>query len=289
MILGSVMYDCCFLVLLYNKEFCESDTLSTLLPCDNAKVVIWNNGSYPLKSKDVSSLEEMGLDVSFVETLHNESLSVIYNRFLNEYSAEKYVILDDDSSLNEEYLKSISEVKSDQVGMPIIQSHGRITSPRINRKLYSGGDSVIQETDKVSTIGSGLVIGCDVINKLIVKYGSVFDERFYFYGVDTTFCFRLFDSNLTKHIEIIPGFNHQLSRLEIEEDLLSDFRRLERSYDMGLTMRYYNYKSLGSNFNKVIKLGLKSVYSALFRKKTKILFFHFLRALVLGKHYKDLN
>lgn len=282
-------YNSAFLIVLYNKKISDSSTLSTLLSCDNAKVVIWNNGPYPLESKDVSNLEKMGLDVSFVETLHNESLSVIYNRFLNEYSSEKYVILDDDSSLNEEYLRSISEVKPDQVGMPIIQSHGRITSPRINRKLCSGHDTVIQDSDKISTIGSGLVIGCEIAKKLVDKYGSVFDERFYFYGIDTTFCFRLYDSGFTKHIKIIPGFNHQLSRLETEEDSISDFRRLERSYDMGLTMRYYNYKSFGSNFNKIIKLGLKSAFAIFLRKKEKILFLHFLRALIFGKHYKDLS
>ena len=286
-----ISFDSAFLIVLYNKEIPESDTLKSLSSFDfyfgRSKIVIWNNGPLSLKSNCFSFFEKVDADVTVLETLQNESLSVIYNRFFNEYSAKKYVILDDDSSLSEEYLKSISEVKPDQVGMPIIQSHGRITSPRINRKLYSGGDRVIQETDKVSTIGSGLVIGCDVVNKLTVKYGSVFDERFYFYGVDTTFCFRLFDSNLTKYIEIIPGFNHQLSRLEKEEGSISDFRRLERSYDMGLTMRYYNTKSFLSNFNRVVKLGLNSFISLVTRKKTKILFLHFLKALVIGKHYKN--
>lgn len=282
------MIDIAILVLLYNKEIFESETISTLSfegkSTFNLKVVIWNNGPNSLKNKDVSFIRNKGFEVFLVETLHNESLSVIYNRFLSECQAERYIILDDDSTLNGKYLLEAFSIRSDKIGMPVIKNRHEIVYPKINKKTYN--NSFLESDDKILTIGSGLIIGGGIVKKLNEIYGSVFDEKFYFYGIDTTFCLRLYNSKMISQIEIISGFEHKLSRFS-EGDSLSDFRRLERSYDMGLTMRYYNNKNFLSNFNRIFKLGFKSFHSFLLRKKTEILFLHFLRALVIGKHYKN--
>jgi hypothetical protein len=62
--------------------------------------------------------------------------------------------------------------------MPIISSQEVIHAPVVNNKPYSH-DIKLKPEDKVITIGSGLVIGKEITEKLKHKYGEVFDERFY--------------------------------------------------------------------------------------------------------------
>lgn len=283
------MFDIAILVLLYNKEIESSETLQSIikskLTFSNAKIVVWNNGPYSLINKDVSVFDLKGYSVVIRETLNNESLSVIYNSFISESLAKKYIILDDDSTLNEDYISASNILEPSQIGMPVIKNMGQTTSPKINKKVSYPG-IVIKNSDKVTTIGSGLVLGEGVVRDLIKSYGAVFDERFYFYGIDTTFCFRVFDSKMTDRIRIISGFEHRLSRLQSEEEL-TEFRRLERSYDLGLTLRYYNYKSLGSNVNKIRKLLFQSLFSFFSNKKSKISFIYFCKAFLTGKHYRN--
>lgn len=284
------MFDIAILVLLYNKEIESSETLQSIIKSklnfSNAKIVVWNNGPYSFIEKDVSVFELKGYSVVIRETLNNESLSVIYNSFISESSAKKYIILDDDSTLNEDYISASNILEPSQIGMPVIKNMGRTTSPKINKKVSYPG-IVIKNSDKVATIGSGLVLGEGVVRELIKNYGAVFDERFYFYGIDTTFCFRVFDSKMTDRIRIISGFEHRLSRLQNEEEGLTEFRRLERSYDLGLTLRYYNYKSLGSNVNKIRKLLFQSLFCFFSNKKSKISFIYFCKAFLTGKHYRN--
>ena len=102
------MFETAILILLYNKEIKDSSTINSLACTDyhypNAKLVIWNNGPAPFKSTDCTKLESLGYAVAVKETLNNKSLAVIYNKFLVENAAERYVLLDDDSELNPAYI-----------------------------------------------------------------------------------------------------------------------------------------------------------------------------------------
>lgn len=282
------MFDTAILVLLYNKELQESNTLNTLLQADfhykNCKIVIWNNGPKPLQDKDVSKFFLLGYKVMINETLGNNALSVIYNTFISDNDAKKYIFLDDDSCLNDEYIKASSTVDRKNVAMPIIKSDLGIESPRIDGVPYSFGMDVGLK-NKVITIGSGLVVGIDIIYKLQEKYQSVFDECFYLYGVDTTFCLRLFNCKLTPDIQIIEGFSHSLSRLENESNSIKKFRKLERTYDVGLRLRYY-YPLLKQVY-LLIKYTYIHVLNKLGKKDTSLLYGHFLKAFIVGKHYRN--
>ncbi|WP_413691538.1 hypothetical protein [Psychromonas sp. KJ10-2] len=110
--------------------------------------------------------------------------------------------------------------------------------PKIQNKPYYSGVNITRKS-KVVSIGSGLVIGRDVAAFVKKIYGDIFDERFYLYGVDTTFFLRVFNSNLSNRINIISGFQHSLSRLQKESNEVKKFRCIERSYDKGLTIRFY--------------------------------------------------
>jgi hypothetical protein len=282
------MFNTAILVLLYNKTLKESETLNTLLNSDvhypDCKIVIWNNGPKALQDKDVSHFCSLGYEVSIEESLDNKALSVIYNAFISETDAEKYIFLDDDSCLNDEYIKASSEVNGKNVAMPIIKSDLGIESPRIDGVPYSFGMDVGLK-NKVITIGSGLVVGIDIIYQLQEKYQSVFDECFYLYGVDTTFCLRLFNCKLTPDIQIIKGFSHSLSRLESEGDSIKKFRKLERTYDVGLRLRHY-YPLLKQVY-LLIKYTYIHVLNKLGKKDTSLLYGHFLKAFIVGKHYRN--
>jgi hypothetical protein len=281
------MFETAILILLYNKEIKDSSTINSLVSADyhypNAKLVIWNNGPAPLKSIDCSNLENIGYEVVVKETLNNESLAVIYNIFLAENAAEKYVLLDDDSELNPKYILASSKSKNSEIGMPIISSQNLIHAPIVNGQPYSP-DVKLLSNDKVITIGSGLVIGKVVSEKLKRKYGEVFDERFYLYGVDNSFCLRLFDSELTTRIKMIDGFNHSLSRLENEDSKTTKFRQLERSFSTGLELRYY-YPLIKAIWI-IIRTGLITFKKMLLGQKHSISFVNLVKAYITGKHYR---
>lgn len=281
------MLETAILVLLYNKEISEANTLRSLLTLpiqfSNSRLVIWNNGPNKLVNTDCDAFKQLGYEVSIKETLNNESLAVIYNQFIAENESEKYIFLDDDSALTNHYVSESSKLSGTQLGMPIITSEGKIQSPSIDHKRYSKPINLTAK-NKVRTIGSGLVIGGSVINKLNELYGSAFDERFYLYDVDTTFCLRLYQSKLTPQIQIISGFEHSLSRLTIESSELSEFRRKERSCALGLRFRYY--VPITKAVLLVLKTFLGGLRKGLVGKQYKVSLPHFIKAYILGKHYR---
>jgi len=283
------MFETSILVLLYNKEIIESKTIITLLESDvqypNARLVIWNNGPKNLTNVNCDALQKLSYDVVLQETLNNESLSVIYNRFIAENNAEKFILLDDDSALCSSYINESSKSGSATVSMPLISFEGEIQSPKINGRPFLSSDVGVPIKSKVITIGSGLVIGNEIINVLKDKYATVFDERFYLYGVDTTFCLRLFAAGLTNSIKVISGFPHSLSRLEKENTQTTAFRKLERSYDVGLRLRYY-YPLRSSAF-KLLRITLGSVRRKVLFQPTNVLLKPLIKAFLKGSHYRS--
>ena len=282
------MFETTILVLLYKKEFNESKTLNSLLNSyvhyKNAKLVIWNNGPNPLKESSIIPFIKLGYQVHLKETLNNESLAVIYNRFLSYYDSKRYIFLDDDSTLTASYITASCKSDTTKISMPIISFQGQVKSPKISNRPYYLGLEITQKS-KVIAVGSGLVIGKDVIPFLKKNYLKVFDEKFYLYGVDTTFCLRVFYSKLTNKINIIPGFNHSLSRLEKESNEVKKFRCKERSYERGLIFRYYYSKP------KCILILLKDLFFIFVRmllKQEKTLeAISLCKAFLYGKHYKN--
>lgn len=282
------MLNSAILVLLYDKEISDSKTLSSLATLEsqfkNAKLVIWNNGPKKLKSTDVSIFVNLGYQVQVEQTLHNESLAVIYNSFIKSNQAEKYVLLDDDSQLNSDYINFSELVQKERVAMPIISFNGSVVSPTIS-KVPVRIDTSIKIDEKVITIGSGLVIGSDVVIELESLFGEVFDERFYFYGVDTSFCFRIFLSGLNKSIEFIPGFAHSLSRLQSEDSAFTNFRCNEHSYSLGMMLKYYYSKPKA--LLVFMKVFFLTVFNRFLRKRGLYKIRPLVRAIYTGKHYRD--
>lgn len=280
------MFDSAILILLYGKEVTDSSTIKALIglnkSLNNSKVIIWNNGPKVLSKSDLSYL---GFEFEVFETISNKSLSVIYNTFISKVKAEKYIILDDDSEISSGYIKEALSLSCKDVGMPIISCNSNIMYPITNGKPIK--EKVLTEFggQPILTIGSGLVIGSEVAQIIKDNFENIFDENFYFYGVDFTFCLRLSLLNLNSNIKIIGGFEHKLSKLEVESIARTQFRMIERSYDCGLQLRYYNSKFIG--VLKLFKFILKYLLNSLLRKENKLSLRLVLKAFITGRHYNN--
>jgi len=251
------------LVLSYGIEPTESETLRSILKhckkTNNTQLVVWNNGPEKIKSyeKVKLDLEKKFDNVELRQTIENRALSEIYNLFIKDYCADRYIILDHDSTLNERYLNDALSENEIGVGVPIITSEGKTQSPSFKvRKGFESGPYTSK--DRIVGIGSGVVISHNTAIKLCKHYGNVFDTRFLLYGVDTSFFFRVRGLGLNSHIKLLEGFEHNLSRLEKESDSKTHFRKLERSYAIGLCTRFY-FSHCRFEFLKIIirKLRLK--------------------------------
>ncbi|MEY0174293.1 hypothetical protein AB7W14_03890 [Providencia rettgeri] len=169
-----------------------------------------------------------------------------------------------------------------QIGMPLIYANNKVVNPCVNGQPIKSKCLVFSEKTCVTTIGSGLIIGKDIIDIISRKYQNTFDDRFLLYGVDTTFCYRLQECHLYKHIVICSGFEHSLSRLEKEESTIKHFRRKERSIDIGLRIKFYYKKTTWPKH--ILLLLLSNLKKRILRKKQEYYFIKILKTIIKGKH-----
>jgi hypothetical protein len=270
------------LVVLYSCEIKESKTIATLISAGGARknvnLIIWNNGPKHLESIDYQNIQNRGFaSVSVIETIENRALSKIYNDFINQWASERYVFLDHDSTLNNQFLDVALGDEQLHIGVPLITVTDEVKSPSMNiRKGHENGP--YNHKDRIVGIGSGVVLSAYAVTLLKNKYTNVFDERFYLYAVDTTFFFRVRNSGLNRLIKLIKGFEHSLSRLEIESIEKIKFRKVERSYAIGLCTRYY--------FSQCKFLFLKIIIKRLLGRDTLSVRTVF-SVLILGYHYRN--
>ncbi|MCW4442360.1 hypothetical protein [Vibrio splendidus] len=268
-------YDVVFLIVVYGCDDLSSvKTLTTIrnnlapLMGIKVKISIWNNGpKYFIensKSELIAALINSGVEVSITEDLSNCKLSKLYNDFHMVYDSRLYVYLDHDSDLNEFYINELTTISDFEVGVPVVTCNNNVESP-----FYI---TVSMWSKYYSAIGSGLVVGKYVLDKLKLKYGNAFDEKYLLYGVDSSFFLRLSQSNLMGSVKEINGFDHDLSRLAKGKP--SKFRIAERSGEIALTTRYY-FTTLDRVFMitrvliKCVKdfiLGRKELSAAIFLK-----------------------
>ncbi|WP_045402562.1 glycosyltransferase family 2 protein [Vibrio campbellii] len=271
------------LVVLYNKPVADSITLNSLMNHPNdlghLDLLIWNNGPQLVDSELADKYHKKFGSITVHQDISNAALSKVYNYALEHNNNGYCVILDDDSTVSDNYISAISEITSSSCLVPILTNNGEVQSPLINKKKVESPDQV-EPCKKIRAVGSGIVLGREFQNTLKKAYGSVFDERFLLYGVDATFFTRVETAGLLDNIKVIPGFEHSYSRLESGKDSLSEFRKKERAYDKGLRIRYYKSKS--SLFVYVLKL-LKNILLKSDNQKEK----YILDAIITGKHYRD--
>ncbi|EPC6089349.1 glycosyltransferase family 2 protein [Citrobacter freundii] len=264
------------LVVLYGKNTWQSETLRTLAQCENYnfQLLVWNNGPKGLLEQDSLWLAERFPRYDIKETLENISLSKLYNRFILSYPSQKYVILDDDSEINSLYLNDVVNYIGSGVAVPIIKVQNVECGPKVNNRYKC---SPFKPDDRVEAITSGIVISNKITDAVLNIYKDVFDERFGFYGVDTSFFWRLKKMYMSDKIETIHPLNHSLSRLTDEPKNIKKFRRKERSIDVALQIRYYSESKL-YDFIRVIASALLG--------RNKLNAYYIMRYFIVGHHYK---
>ncbi|MCL1112989.1 hypothetical protein L2703_05180 [Shewanella basaltis] len=279
------MYKISVLILIYNKKVEDSESFKGILKSKinltDFNVVVWNNGP------EVINYESFPIPVAnfeLVQTISNESLSKIYNIFISRFKSERYVILDDDSLINDIYLEEIKSVSTNLISLPIVSCNGMVTSPLSGRKPIE--KKITNKNKKpLFAIGSGMVIGHDAALLIKRKYGNVFDERFYFYGVDVSLCHRV--NSLLDYISynIISGFEHNQSKFQYENKNILDFRKKERSYDLGLRLRFYTPPL--KSFLVIFRVLVKIVFNYFSNQNNRYFAKDLITAFFTGKHYKN--
>lgn len=267
------------LVVLYNIEIDDSITLKRIFSSNSklnkCRLLIWNNGPNKLSLERRTILDVGGIDeVNIIEDLTNVPLSKIYNLFIDHNESDFYIILDHDSDLSDDYMDYICDLDKDVfLGMPKIFSNHMPCSPCINN-VYA--DRAYNPTEKLTAIGSGLILSKKLVLLLKHAYKNVFDERYALYGVDSSLFYRIRKLNHVHKCIVIPGFEHSLSRLEKESVSVKKFRIHERSIDLGLTLRHY------PNAN-VIKLFLIEMLKTIIHKNSLSITVA-IKAFISGKH-----
>jgi len=200
-------------------------------------------------------------------------LSWIYNYFIEKNPANRYVIIDHDSLLSEEYLKCLVDDGGIFLGLPIVKIKGVPRYPSVKDQFSIGPYS---KGNKVRSLGSGLLISQKAIDAVKSSYGDVFDENYALYGIDTSFLQRVQEVALGDELQCIPYIEHSLSDFEEEKKEVKKFRKIERSYAFGLHLRYYPTKK---RVRKLIKQIFKSILG-----KNKILIREVVKAFIQGRH-----
>lgn len=266
----------CILILCYGITPDESQTINSLLPLiendDSVDVVIWNNGPKIWCDKQQQLIDDLK-KCHWIESIHNRPLSSIYNDFLDNFESTNYIIFDHDTEVNSQYIYHALNSESVNIGAPIIRSHGRAVYPMVNKKFKAGPYSI---RDLVVSITSGLLISKPIVALLKETYGSVFDERFALYGVDTSFFYRLHELGLGASIICLPQLSHSLSRFHKESPKVTEFRDIERSIDFALMHKHYVRRF---SFIRMLFCVLKA-FLGLSRLHPNVIFHHYL----VGKH-----
>ncbi|QWT39995.1 glycosyltransferase family 2 protein [Dickeya dadantii] len=231
------------LVVLYNKGLELSITLQTLIqhPFKSIKLTIHNNGPFRISEEDKFFLwlKTIYEQVELVNCLENQPLSQVYNRFIaNNLQVERWVILDDDTTINESFWFTVEHTQADIECPRIISS--------INYKTYypiSKGEIVLsyQDLDSATTfsIGSGLIIRRRLWDIFERHDLSLFDENYALYGVDFSVFRRIHRLSACGEKFVLRSscyLEHGLSRLEKKE---SEFRIAENLIDLAISARRY--------------------------------------------------
>lgn len=270
-------YRASLLVLLYNCQIPDSNTLKSLIETNSnlldCSLTIWNNGPAVIPA-NVDEFMHRFKFVEFTQTIENRSLSQIYNAFLKE-EATRLVILDHDTLIDDAFLNNVLSLEDGLIGIPSIFSQGRLRSPFVNGVYHAGP---YRSRDTLAAIGSGITLTHKALNLIKRKYSTPFDENFVLYGVDSTFFFRIQRLGLSSTVKVLGQLEHSISMFESESEETASFRKLERSYDLGLSLRYYPTTKL---FVYVLKTILRASYSESLINPTIVF-----KALLSGKHYR---
>lgn len=284
--MGQVMKTCICIVL-YNKFIEDSVTFRKLkgigiIDNDDFQVVVVNNG--PKSVSQDANLKEY--NVVLEEYLNNKPLSHVYNDLFKKHPQfERYLILDDDTSIQMDFFSDIEKYYYDGVDLqiPVIMDGKGCQRfyPLINKNVVSEKLTLpitLDNSDSLLSVGSGMIIYRSLIKKFESMQMELFDRRYALYGVDFSLFRRiklLGKNNVQVTIQIPTTLRHSLSRVDSD---FSAWRHLERVYDYALSARFYSKSFMHMIIGMAIFLGKELAHCRF--KHSYLLVLTFLR----GKH-----
>lgn len=259
------------LVVLYNKTLNESDTLKSLLSeeydfCDSC-LVIWDNSSMPhLTESDKVEISQK-IKLEYHCNQKNESLSVIYNKMIDEYSDHFsfLILLDHDTKLPLDYFSKIensSDYMSEKCALmlPQIFSNNQLVSPakmyffygRYLKKATNG----YMSTKYVTAINSGMVISMEVFRKNRFRY----DTQLNLYGIDDYFM-REYSRRFSSIYIIDSVLKHSLDFFSESEPIEKKYRRFKNMINAILYLNKSNIFKYSLCYIYVLLLRCRFYYS----------------------------
>jgi hypothetical protein len=173
-------------------------------------------------------------------------------------------------------LNNALSLEDGKLGIPSILVRGELLYPHVNGSYNTGP---YKNKDALTAIGSGITLTQGALDLISKRYNTPFDENFVFYGVDSTFFFRLKKLALTSIVKPLGPLEHSLSIFENESPKTWSFRKLERSYDLGLSLRYYPTSKL---LTYILKVILRAPFTVSLIDPATVI-----KAFLLGKHYRS--
>ena len=198
------------IVVLYNKAVTDSLTLKTLAPyTSRLNVIVYDNSTRDFGNK--AACEQM--HYTYCGTGKNVGISKAYNcalSYIRKTDDDYAMILDDDTSLTEQYIMEMFEKtdrKSADVILPIVKSNGRIISPTNVRMQYSTKaihDISEISMDRITGINTGMIVKSSVYKTI------QYPEKLFLDFVDHSFMAKVRESKYRIEImksEILQSFS----------------------------------------------------------------------------------
>ena len=285
--------DLLIVIVLYNCDFNNSQTLNTLLigetVQDNIKLIIYDNSLNPQRINFESEIS-----FEYVHDPRNKGLATAYNYALRDSvlnNAKWILLLDQDSSLPSDFLKcllkSVRNFSFDESVTAIVPRIFQKSTPISPAKTFYGGImrpiKIRSEgifNSKIFAIGS-----CSTLRVSFLKLINGFNEKFWLDGLD-----RWLYNTIELHGKSVYVFNsvvqHQLSIIDFDS-LKNPNRYLNIMEYETLFMR--TYKSNFENYIYFLRLINRGIYLFIFTKDkiySKLTFKH-LQGLFLIKIHKS--
>lgn len=183
-----------FLVVVYSTSPGLTTTLKSLATLDfqSARILpkfsIWDNSEHGFGEASIPTLPG---EVTYHHSGKNEPLSKVYNALIScSADSDYFIVLDDDSSITNDYISSLDVFfrSSVPVAVPQILFNNSLISPG-TIKGVRGRALNLQDlvTGPVPSKNIVAMMSGTVISKEALSRGLKFDERLSFYGVDTRF------------------------------------------------------------------------------------------------------
>lgn len=279
------------LVVLYGRKNIKTSTTDSLLNLQvdyhSYTLLLFNNGPNVINIDNDEyyiKLKERFGAIFLINDILNRSLSDIYNSMIDSFSADKYIIFDDDSLFHNDYFNSDNDAGVD-IQLPLIVSStdDKIYYPRRDGDIINT-EAIINEVNggyKVYSIGSGMIIYSTLIDKFKKQSLSLFDPHFALYGVDFSL-FRQIEKRISCNTNVrfrISGvIHHSMTGLEKK---IPKWRHEERMYDYILSIKYYSKNKIVGRLKFIIFIASK------FFSRDALNVYKYTKIFINGRHFRS--